>query len=88
LKIKLKSFLTPDLARDINTSMPIGIINKYGHIFFIKIELHTFPDNKSHKCIIYEYILKLEITQSNNIEAFQGELSRHIKHYNAIQGNK
>jgi hypothetical protein len=30
----------------------------------------------------------LEITESNNMEAFQRELSRHIKQYDAIQGNE
>jgi hypothetical protein len=48
----------------------------------------TFPDKEAHKRIIYEYILKLEITESNNMEGFQRELSRHIKQYDAIQGNE
>jgi hypothetical protein len=68
--------------------MPTGISNKYGRIFFIKIVSHTFLDKEAHKRIIYEYILKLEITESNNMEAFQGELSRHVKKYDAIQGNE
>jgi hypothetical protein len=40
------------------------------------------------KHIICEYVLKLEITQSNNMEAFQRELSRYIKKYHVIQGNE
>jgi hypothetical protein len=52
LKTKLKNWLTPDLARDIKTSIPAGIINKDGHIFFVNIVSHTFPDKEAHKCII------------------------------------
>jgi hypothetical protein len=51
--------------------MPIGISNKNGRIFFIKLVSHTFPDKEAHKQIFYEYILKLEITESNNMEGFQ-----------------
>jgi hypothetical protein len=68
--------------------MPTDLSNKDGHIFFIKIVSHTFPDKEAHKSIIYEYILKLEITESNNMERFQRELRRHIKQYDAIQGNE
>jgi hypothetical protein len=68
--------------------MPTSISNKDGRIFFVKIVSHTFPDKEAHTRITYEYILKLEITQSNNIEAFQRELSHHIKKYDVIQGNK
>jgi hypothetical protein len=67
--------------------MPTGVSNKDGRIFFVKIVSHTFPDKESHTHIIYEYILKPEITESNNLEAFQRELSCHIKQYDAIQGN-
>jgi hypothetical protein len=74
LRTKLKNCLTLDLTHDIETSMPTGIRNKDGHILFIKIFSHTFPDKEAHKRIIYEYILKLKITQSNNMEAFQQEL--------------
>jgi hypothetical protein len=35
--------------------MPLGLSNKDGCIFFIKIVSHTFPDNKSHKRIIYDW---------------------------------
>jgi hypothetical protein len=56
--------------------------------FFIKTVSHTFPDKEAHKRIIYEYILKMEITESNNMEGFQRELRRHIKQYDAIQGNE
>jgi hypothetical protein len=87
LKKKLKNCLTPDLARDIETSMPPGLSNKDGCIFYIKIFSHTFPDKEAHTRIIYEYILKLEITESNNMEGFQRELRRNIKQYDAIQGN-
>jgi hypothetical protein len=86
LKTKFKNCLTPDLARDIETSMPTGLSNKDGRIFFVKILSHTFPDKEAHKRTIYEYILKLEITESNNMEGFQREPSRHIKQYDAIQG--
>jgi hypothetical protein len=44
LKTKLKNCLTPDLALDINTSMPPGLPNKDGRLFFVKLVLHTFPD--------------------------------------------
>jgi hypothetical protein len=75
LKTKLKNCLTPDLAYDIKTSMPLGLSNKDGRIFFIKIVSHTFPYKEDHKHIIYKYILKLEITESNNnMEGFQREL--------------
>jgi hypothetical protein len=59
LKTKLKNCLTPDLAHYIEASMPLGLSNKDGRIFFIKIISHTFPDKEAHKRIIYEYILKL-----------------------------
>jgi hypothetical protein len=88
LKTKLKNCLTSDLAHDIEASMPIGLGNKDGCIFFIKLVSHTFPDKEAHKRIIYEYILKLEITESNNMEGFQRELRRHIKQYDVIQGSK
>jgi hypothetical protein len=88
LKTKLKNCLTSDLAHDIEESMPIGLSNKDGRIFFIKLVSHTFPDKEAHKHIIYEYILKLEITESNNMEGFQRELRRHIKQYDAIQGSE
>jgi hypothetical protein len=88
LKTKLKNCLTPDLAHDIETSMSIGLSNEDGCIFFIKIVSRTFPDKEVHKHIIYEYILKLEITESNNMEGFQRELKRQIKQCDAIQGNE
>jgi hypothetical protein len=68
--------------------MPIGLSNKYGRIFFTKLVSYTFPDKESHKRIIYEYILKFEITESNNMEGFQREQRRHIKQYDAIQGSE
>jgi hypothetical protein len=71
LSTELKNCLTLDLARDIKTSMPTGPSNKDRRIFFIKIVSHTFPDKEAHKHFIYEYILKLEITESNNMEGFQ-----------------
>jgi hypothetical protein len=88
LKTKLKNCLMTDLAHDIEASMPIGLSNKDGRLFFIKLVSHTFPDKEAHKQIIYEYILKLEITESNSMEGFQRELRRHIKQYYAIQGNE
>jgi hypothetical protein len=81
LKTKLKNCLTADLAHDIDAYMPIGLINKDGRLFFIKLVSHTFPDKEAHKRIINEYILKLEITESNNMEGFTRELRRHIKQY-------
>jgi hypothetical protein len=86
LKTKLKNCLAPDLALDIDTSMPPGLPNRDGRLFFVKLVLHTFPDKEAHKRTIYEYILKLEITESNNMESFQRELRRHIMQYEAIQG--
>jgi hypothetical protein len=88
LKAKLKNYLTPDLARDIKISMPTGFRKKDGRILFIKVVSHTFLDKEAHKRIIYEYIIKLEITESNNMEGFQQELRRHIKQYDAIQENE
>jgi hypothetical protein len=88
LKTKLKNCLTTDLTHDIEASMPIGLSNKDRRIFFIKLVSRTFPDKESHKRIIYEYILKLEITKYNNMEGFQRELQRHIKQYDAIQGSE
>jgi hypothetical protein len=77
LKTKLKNCFTPDLTLDIDTSMPPGLPNKDGHLFFIKLVLHTFPDKEAHERIMYEYILKLEITKSSHMESFQRELRRH-----------
>jgi hypothetical protein len=88
LKTKLKNCLTTNLAHDIDASMPTGLSHKDGRIFFIKLVYHTFPDKEAHKRIIYEYILKLEITESNNMESFTRELRRHIKQYDAIQGSE
>jgi hypothetical protein len=88
LKTKLKNCLMLDLSHDIEASMPIGLSNKDGRIFFIKIVSHTFPEKEAHKLIIYEYILKLEITESNNMEGFQGELRRHVQQYDVIQGSE
>jgi hypothetical protein len=88
LKTKLKNCLTTDLTHDIEASMPIGLSNKDGRLFLIKLVSHTFPYKEAYKRIIYEYILKLEITESNNMEGFQRELQRHIKQYDAIQGSE
>jgi hypothetical protein len=88
LKTKLKNCLTTDLTHDIDASMPIGLSNKDGRLFFIKLVSHTFPDKEAHKRIIYKYILKLEITESNNMEGFTRELRRHITQYDAIQGSE
>jgi hypothetical protein len=86
LKIKLKNCLTTDLTHDVSASMPTGLSNKDGRLFFIKMASHTFPDKEAHKRIIYEYILKL--TESNNMDSFTRELRRHIKQYDAIQGSE
>jgi hypothetical protein len=80
LKTKLKNCLTMDPTHDIEASMPTGLSNRDGRIFFIKLVSHSFQDKEAHKRIIYKYILKLEITESNNMEGFQRELRRHIKH--------
>jgi hypothetical protein len=61
-------------AHDIKSPIPLGLNNKDGRIFFIKIVSHSFLDKEAHKSIIYEYVLKLEITESNNMEGFQREL--------------
>jgi hypothetical protein len=37
LKTKLKNCLTTDLPHDIEASMPIGLSNKGGRLFFIKL---------------------------------------------------
>jgi hypothetical protein len=78
LRKKLKNCLASDLPCDIETYMPTRISNKDDRIFFIKIFSDTFPDKEAHKHIIYKYILKLEITQSNNMEEFQRKLSGHM----------
>jgi hypothetical protein len=62
--------------------------HKDGGLFFIKLKSHTSLDKEAHKRIIYEYILKLEITKSSNIESFTKELRIHIKQYDAIQGSE
>jgi hypothetical protein len=63
LKTKLKNCLTPDLPHDIDASMPPGLSHKDGRIYFINLVSHTFPDKEVHKRIIYEYIIKSEISQ-------------------------
>jgi hypothetical protein len=83
-----KNCLTTNLAHDIDASMPTGLSHKDGRLFFIKLVSHTFPDKEAPKRIIYEYILKLEITESNNMESFTRELHRHITQYDAIQGSE
>jgi hypothetical protein len=88
LKTKLKNCLTTDLAHAIDASMPPGLSHKDGRIYFIKLVSHTFPDKEAHTRIIYEYILKLVITESNNMEIFTRELRRHIKQYDAISGSE
>jgi hypothetical protein len=84
LKTKLKNSLTTYVTHDTDASMPPGLSHKDGQIYFIKIVSHTFLDKEAHKRIIYEYILKLEITESNDMEKFTGEIRRHIKQYDAI----
>jgi protein associated with RNAse G/E len=59
--------------------MSIGLNNKDGRLFFINLVSHTFPDKEAHKQIIYEYVLTLEMTESNNMEGFQREIQRQIK---------
>jgi hypothetical protein len=88
LKTRLNNCLRTDLPHDIESSMPTGLSNKDGRIFFIKLVSHTFPDKEAHKRIIYEHILKLEITEYNNMEGFQRELRRHTTQYDAIQGRE
>jgi hypothetical protein len=88
LKTKLKKCLMTYLAHDIEASMSIRLSNKDGQLFLIKLVSHTFLDKEAQKRIIYEYILKLKITESNNMEGFQRELRRHIKQYDAIQGSQ
>jgi hypothetical protein len=76
LRTKLKNCLTPDLTHYIDASMPPGLSHKDRRIYFIKLVSHTFPDNEAHKRIIYEYILKIEITESNNMRSFTREIRR------------
>jgi hypothetical protein len=64
LKTKLKNCLTTDPVHDIAASMPPGLSHKDIQIYFIKLVSHTFPDKEAHKRIIYDCILKLEITES------------------------
>jgi hypothetical protein len=71
LKTRLKNFLTTDLTHDIEASITIGLSTKDGRLFFINLVSHTFPDKEAHKRIIYEYILKLEMIEPNNMEGFQ-----------------
>jgi hypothetical protein len=68
--------------------MSTGLSHKEGRLFLIKLVYDTFADQEAHKRIIYEYILKQEITESNNMESFTRELLRHIKQYDAIQGRE
>jgi hypothetical protein len=69
LETKLINCLTPDLARDIKTSMPTGISNKDGGIFFIKILSHTFPDREAHKRVstIWRHFSENSVDSSNNM---------------------
>jgi hypothetical protein len=53
LETKLKNRLTSDLIRNIETSMPNSLSNKYGRIFFVKIVSHISRDKEAHKRIIY-----------------------------------
>jgi hypothetical protein len=70
LKTKLKNCLTTNLTHDADPYMPTGLTHKDGRLFFIKLVSHTVPDKEAHKHIIYEYILKLEITESIHMESF------------------
>jgi hypothetical protein len=88
LKTKLKNCLTTNVTHDIDASMSPGLSHKDGRIYFIKLVSHPFPDKEAHKRIIYEYVLKLEITESNNIRSFTREIRRHIKQYDAISGSE
>jgi hypothetical protein len=49
LKTKIKNCLTPDLAHDIDASMPPGLNHKEGRIYLIKLVSHTFPEKEAHK---------------------------------------
>jgi hypothetical protein len=55
LKNKLKKCLTSDLACDIKASIPDGVSNKDGRIFFTKIVSNTFSDKEAHKHITTRY---------------------------------
>jgi hypothetical protein len=85
LENKLKNCLTTDLASDIETSMPTRVRNKDGRIFFIKIVSNTLSDKEAHKHIICDSVLNHEITQSNNMGAFQRELRK--PHHQTIPKN-
>jgi hypothetical protein len=88
LKTKLKNGLSTDLAHAIDASMPPGMSHKEVRINFIKLVYHTFPDKEANKRIIYEYILKLKIAESNNMESFTREIRRYLKQYDAISGSE
>jgi hypothetical protein len=89
LKDKLRNCLTPELGDDVDTSMPEGISNKYGHIFFITLVSRTLPDKEAHKHIIRDCIIfELDITLSNLMESFQRDLVCHLKQYKMMQGTK
>jgi hypothetical protein len=51
---KLCNCLTLEFGRVIDTSMPEGIINKDGCIFFIMLVSCTFPDKEAHKHIVLD----------------------------------
>jgi hypothetical protein len=68
--------------------MPTDVINKDGHIFFCMIISCTFPDKEAHKDIIRNYIMELEITKSNSMESYQGDIIRHLKQYKNIKGTE
>jgi hypothetical protein len=68
--------------------MHTGVRKKYGRIYFIKVILHTFPDKEAYKHISCDYVLKLEITQSNNMESFQREsdTSKNMMRFKVMNG--
>jgi hypothetical protein len=55
LKTELRNCLTPAFGDALEESMPEGISNKDGCIYFIVIIACTFPDKEAHKHIIRDY---------------------------------
>jgi hypothetical protein len=86
LKTKLRNCLTQTFGDDIEESIPTGINNKDGHIFFCLIISRTFPDKEAHKDIIRNYIMELKIIKSKSMESYQQDMSRHLKQYENIKG--
>jgi hypothetical protein len=85
---KLRNCLTPAFSVDIEESAPKGTNNKDGCIYFIAIASRTFLDKEAHKHIVWDYIMKIKITQSYSMESYQRDIFHYLKQYSSIQGNE